>query len=85
MRANELGEAPVTAALATLPGGGTIHAPPDGAALSPSTARATPPWAAGADAGNSTVRPTTTPGPPVAIDVSRIEGTDGDPCLGAGL
>ena len=66
VRANELGDAPVTAGVAMLPGGGTIHAPPDGASLSPSTARATPPWAAGADADSTTVRPTTTPGPPVA-------------------
>src|SRR5580704_17071646 len=66
VRASEFGDAPVTAGLAVVPGGGTTHTCPDGAWLSPSTASATPLCAAGADADRTTVRPTTTPGPPAA-------------------
>ena len=64
--ASESGAAPPTARVALVPGGGTTHVPVGDAALRPSTANAMPAWGAGSELGSTTVRPTTTPGPPVA-------------------
>lgn len=66
MSARELSDTPSTAGLAAVPGPGTNHAPVGDAVLRPSTASAMPAWGALDDAGRTTVRPTTTPGPPVA-------------------
>ena len=60
------GAAPLTAGLALVPGGGTTHVPVGDIVLSASTAIAIPAWGADEDPGSTTVRLTTTPGPPVA-------------------
>ena len=64
--ARDAGAAPLTAGLLAVPGGGTTHSPVGDMVLTPSTATATPAWGDCNAAGTLTVRPTTTPGPPVA-------------------
>ena len=63
--ARDAGATPLAAGLAAVPGGGTTHSPRASGAQ-PSTATAIPSWGDNDEPGMFTVRPTTTPGPPVA-------------------